>query len=161
MAVVSVAASTRKGNLPGRLSRRRSSGASPNSRWRNIFSSTMTELSINREKASANPPNTMALTVLPPNENARNAASAESGIQRKTATVAYPAKKIKIIARSRQGRSLLREPDVDRRLDENGLIEDNLRDPIAFGTSSRCPFFLIPSTTAIVLVSPPCFITGK
>jgi len=41
-----------------------------------------------REKASAKPPRTMLLMVPPPIERAMNAASAESGIEKKTATVA-------------------------------------------------------------------------
>ena len=53
-----------------------------------MFSSTTTELSIRREKASASPPSTMALMELPPVESAMKAASAESGIEKNTATVA-------------------------------------------------------------------------
>ena len=53
-----------------------------------MFSSTTTELSIRRENASASPPSTMLLIELPPSESAMNAASAESGIEKNTATVA-------------------------------------------------------------------------
>ncbi len=56
-----------------------------------MFSSTTTELSIRREKASARPPSTMELMVPPPMLRARKAASAESGIDSKTATVAADA----------------------------------------------------------------------
>ena len=53
-----------------------------------MFSSTTTELSIRREKASASPPSTMLLMELPPSDSAMNAASAESGMEKNTATVA-------------------------------------------------------------------------
>jgi hypothetical protein len=53
-----------------------------------MFSSTTTELSIRREKASASPPKTMLLMVPPPSDSAMKAASAESGMEKKTATVA-------------------------------------------------------------------------
>ena len=56
--------------------------------WRKMFSSTTTELSISRENASASPPRIIALTVLSPSGSAMNAASAESGMDRNTATVA-------------------------------------------------------------------------
>ena len=64
------------------------SGVSPISRWRKMFSSTTTELSISREKASASPPRTMVLIDPPLALMARNAASAESGIESITARVA-------------------------------------------------------------------------
>ena len=53
-----------------------------------MFSNTMTELSINREKASASPPSTMVLTVPPPALIAIKAANADKGIDRNTAAVA-------------------------------------------------------------------------
>ena len=63
-----------------------------------MFSSTTTELSINREKASASPPSTMVLIEPPPALIARNAASAESGIDSITASVARKLpRKIRII----------------------------------------------------------------
>ena len=63
-----------------------------------MFSSTTTELSIRRENASARPPSTMLLMELPPSESAMNAASAESGMEKKTASVARMLpRKIRII----------------------------------------------------------------
>src|SRR5208283_3157739 len=60
MTVASVAAST--GSATSRPPRSAAnSGDSPISRWRKMFSSTTTELSINRENASASPPRIMAL----------------------------------------------------------------------------------------------------
>ena len=53
-----------------------------------MFSSTTTELSMRRENASARPPSTMLFTELPPMESAMKVASAESGMEKKTATVA-------------------------------------------------------------------------
>ena len=60
MAVVSVAASTGSAtSSPPRSAA--TSGGSPSSMWRKMFSSTTTELSISREKASARPPRIIAL----------------------------------------------------------------------------------------------------
>ena len=42
------------------------SAGSPSSMWRKMFSSTITELSIRREKTIASPARTMLLIVLPP-----------------------------------------------------------------------------------------------
>ena len=49
---------------------------------------TTTELSMRRENASARPPSTIVLMELPPKYSTTNVASAESGIERNTATVA-------------------------------------------------------------------------
>src|SRR5262249_57717577 len=64
------------------------SGDSPCSKGRKMFSITTTELSINREKARASPPRIIVFTELPPTYKTINVASAESGIERHTATVA-------------------------------------------------------------------------
>ena len=53
-----------------------------------MFSSEMTELSITRENASARPPRIMVLTVLPIMDSTTNVASAESGMESRTAAVA-------------------------------------------------------------------------
>ena len=63
-----------------------------------MFSSTTTELSINRENASASPPRTIVLIDPPLALIARNAATAESGIESITARVARKLpRKIRII----------------------------------------------------------------
>ena len=98
MAVVKVAASTGSATSRPPISDA-SSGDLPISIWRKIFSNTTTELSINREKASASPPSTIELMLAPIRFNTRNAASAESGIDSITATVARMLpRKIRIIA---------------------------------------------------------------
>ena len=53
-----------------------------------MFSSEITELSITREKASAIPPRIMVFTVAPIRASTTNAATAESGIESRTAEVA-------------------------------------------------------------------------
>ena len=63
-----------------------------------MFSKTTTELSISREKASANPPRIMALSELLPMSSAIIAAKADNGMERKTAMVARGLpRKIRII----------------------------------------------------------------
>ena len=50
---------------------------------------------------------------------------------------------------------------LDGGLDEHRLIEHDVGDQAASGTSTSClSAALTPSTTAMVLVSPPCFSTG-
>ena len=67
-----------------------------------MFSSTTTELSISRESASARPPSTMLLIELPVSFRTKNVASTESGIEKKTATVARKLpRKIRIIRQVR------------------------------------------------------------
>ncbi len=85
--VVSVAASTGSATSRPPLIAA-CTGCSPVSRWRKMFSSTTTELSISRESASASPPSTMVFTELPPICSAMRVASTESGIEKNTATVA-------------------------------------------------------------------------
>ena len=63
-------------------------GSSPISIWRKMFSSTTTELSINRDKARARPPSTMVLMVLPPRSSAIKVARHEIGIDSNTLMVA-------------------------------------------------------------------------
>ena len=139
------------------------SGDSPISKCRKIFSSTITELSINRENANASPPSTMVLTVPPPAPIAKNAARAESGIDKNTAAVA---------------RTLPRNSRIINPVRTNPIPPSWIKLSIAvrtkidwsnttrvfncFGMSTRCiSASLIPSTTAIVLVSPPCFRIGR
>ena len=55
---------------------------------RKMFSSTTTELSIRRENTSAKPAEHHVLIEPPPMQRAMNAASADSGIDKNTATVA-------------------------------------------------------------------------
>ena len=105
-----------------------------------MFSSTTTELSIRRENASARPPSTMLLIEPPPIDSAMNAASAESGIEKNTATVARMLpRKIRIMSevRNRPMRAF-----VQQRLD-GGLHEHatDRRPPCVtscLGTSNRC-----------------------
>ncbi len=85
--VVSVAASTGIATSRPPCSAA-TSGGSPASKWRKMFSSTSSELKSSRVNASASPPSTIVLTELPPSDNARNAASAESGTESRTASVA-------------------------------------------------------------------------
>ncbi len=87
MAVVSVAARTGRATSWPPFSAA-TAGVSPSSMWRKMFSSTTTELSISREKASASPPRTIAFTELSPKDSAMNVASADSGTERNTASVA-------------------------------------------------------------------------
>src|SRR5579862_4382350 len=155
IAVVSVAASTGKAtSRPPRSAA--TSGASPISLWRKMFSSTTTELSINRENASASPPRIIALTVLLPSARAMNAASAESGMDRKTATVARMLpRKIRIIrpVNTRPIRpSWIR---LSMALRTNTDWSKTTLVTSCLGTSSKCATAsLIPSTTAIVFASP-------
>src|SRR5499427_840526 len=60
------------------------SGGSPISRWRKMFSSTMTALSMSRENTSARPARIIVLIELPPKYNMMIAASTDIGIARKT-----------------------------------------------------------------------------
>ena len=92
-----------------------------------------------------------------------NAASAESGMEKNTATVArmLPRKtRIMIDVSNRPMRAFVQQR-LDRGLHEDRLVEDHLLTS-SFGTSKRfCTASLMPSTTAMVLVSPPCFSTGR
>ena len=86
MAVVKVAASTASWtSWPPRSAA--VTASSPSSRWRKMFSSTTTELSIKRESTSASPPSTMVLMVPPVAFRSRNAARQEIGIDSSTETV--------------------------------------------------------------------------
>src|SRR5205814_6799425 len=75
-AVVSVAANTGRATSRPPFSAA-TCGVSPSSRCRKIFSSTTTELSINREKAKASPPKIIEFTELSPNERTMKVARAE------------------------------------------------------------------------------------
>ena len=93
-----------------------------------MFSSTTTELSIRRENASASPPSTMLLIEPPPIDSAMNAASAESGIEKNTATVARMLpRKTRIISEVRNSpmRAFVQQR-LDRRLHEYRLIEHHV-----------------------------------
>jgi hypothetical protein len=92
-----------------------------------MFSSTTTELSINREKASASPPSTMELMLAPIRFRMRNAASAESGMDSITATVARHAAKKDEDHRRRQHQAdaALAAQIADGCLHKDGLIEDH------------------------------------
>src|SRR5262245_5907044 len=85
--LVSVAASTAVDTSAPPFSAA-TSGGSPISRWRKMFSSTMTALSISRENTSASPARIIVLIELPPKYSRMKAARAESGIDRNTAAVA-------------------------------------------------------------------------
>lgn len=87
MAVVIVAASTASATSFPPCSAA-ISGGSPISMCRKIFSSTITELSINRENTRARPPSTIVLIVPPPALIAKNAANADNGMDKNTAAVA-------------------------------------------------------------------------
>ena len=100
--------------------------------WRKMFSSTTTELSISREKASARPPRIMALTVLSPSESAMNVARADSGIERNTRHVArmLPRKTRIISAGQNQTDGAFVEQVLDGVADEHRLVENHLRDQL-------------------------------
>ncbi len=94
-----------------------------------MFSSTTTELSISREKARASPPSTMELIEPPPALMARNAASADSGIDSITARVAR-----KLAEEDQDHQRGEHQPDAafvaqvrDRGLHEDRLIEHHPR----------------------------------
>ena len=97
-----------------------------------MFSSTTTELSIRREKASASPPSTMLLIELPPSDSAMNAASAESGIEKNTATVARMLpRKIRIITEvSNRPMAPSCKQRFDGGLHEHRLIEHHFGDQL-------------------------------
>ena len=159
--VVSVAASTGSATSLPPFSAA-SLGDSPCSMWRKMFSSTTTESSIRREKPSASPPRIIVLIVPPPRERQMNMASAESGMERNTATVArmLPRKiRIRIPVSTRP------IPPSCMRLSMAFLTKSDWSNTTfvisCFGTStSSFSTLFTPSTTAIVLESPPCFSTG-
>ena len=128
-----------------------------------MFSSTTTELSIRREKASARPPRIMTLIVPSPAARAMKAASADSGIERNTAAVA---------------RTLPRNTRIMRPVSTRPMAPSWMRFSIALRTncdwsktteatsclgtsSSRETPARMPSTTAMVFASPPCLSTGR
>ena len=138
-------------------------GDEPISRWRKMFSSEMTELSMTRENASAMPPRIIVFTVLPIKERTTKVASAESGIDRNTAKVARMLpRKIRIIKEvsarpSSPSWSTVRMASLTN--------ADWSKTTAAFnwlGMSSSFPIISrMPLTTSIVLVSPPCFMMGR
>ena len=139
------------------------SGASPISMWRKMFSSTTTELSISRENASAKPPSTMVLTVPPLALSAMKAASADSGMERNTATVARMLPRNSKIIRPVRTRPIA--PSCKQVLNglfhEDRLVEDHLGHQLFGNIQQMGDRSLIPSTTEMVLVSPPCFRIGR
>ena len=78
MAVVKVAASTAMETSSPPFSDA-SKGSAPSSMWRKMFSSTMTPLSMRREKTSARPPRIMVLMEPPMELVIRRQTSMESG----------------------------------------------------------------------------------
>ena len=128
-----------------------------------MFSSTTTELSINRENASAKPPKIMLLIELPASARTMNVARAERGIEKRTASVARKLpRKIRIISEVRNRPMPPSSSNVSMAVLTNFDWSNTTRLDNAFGTSTS---FLsasrMPSTTAIVLESPPCFRIGK
>ncbi len=126
---------------------------------------TVTELSIKRESASARPPSTMLLIELPPSWSATRVASTDSGIEKQTASVARRLpRKVRIIrqVRNRPIPALVQERADRDDLDELRLVEDRLVHERLPGR--RTAIFRrsrTPSTTAMVLESPPCLSTGR
>ena len=94
----------------------------------------------------------------------QKAASAESGIERKTAAVArmLPRNSRIINPVSTKSNRAFVQQILDRLLHEDGLIEHHLGDKLLGNISQIADSAsLIPFTTAIVLVSPPCFRIGR
>jgi len=161
-AVVRVAASTgRATSRPPRSAA--AAGDSPSSRWRKMFSSTTTELSIRREKTRARPPRIMVLTVPPPSDRAMKVASAESGIERKTAAVArILPRKTRIMIPVRTSPMAPSWMRFSIALRTNTDWSKTTLATSSFGTSTRpATAARMPSTTAMVLASPPCLSTGR
>ncbi len=128
-----------------------------------MFSSTTTELSINRDSASANPPSTIVLIELPPNCSATNVASAESGMEKNTATVERMLpRNTRIISDVRSSPSPPSCNSVSIALFTNSdwSKTTEVRSESGVSTSFRA-FSRMPSTTAMVLESPPCLRIGR
>ena len=128
-----------------------------------MFSSTTTELSISREKARARPPKIMVLIVLPPSDSAMKVASAESGMERNTASVArrLPRKTNIIIPVSTKpmAPSWIRFSIAD--LTNTDWSNTTCRAVVWARPRRFAMRSLMPLTTAMVLALPPCFNTGK
>ena len=128
-----------------------------------MFSSTITALSIKRENTSARPARIIVLIELPPKYSAMNAASADSGIDRNTADsrAKAPEEDQDHERGQHEADPALVEQRLDRALHEQRLVEHDVRSSCD-GTSTSLPTrSFTPSTTAMVFVSPPCFITGR
>ena len=128
-----------------------------------MFSSTTTELSINRESTKASPPSTMVLMVPPTPFNSRNAARQETGIEIRTEMVPRTEpRKTRIITAVRTrpmppSRSTLATA-IFTYCDWSKTTLATSED----GISSRCfTRSRTPSTIAIVLLLPPCFRMGR
>ncbi len=122
----------------------------------------MTELSITREKASAIPPRIIVFTVPPISASTTNAASADKGMERSTADVARKLpRNMRIIKLVRINP---RAPSCSTVRIASFTYTDwskTMLVVICFGMSYRCLMsWRTPSTTAMVLVSPPCFMMG-
>ncbi len=128
-----------------------------------MFSSTITELSIKREKARASPPRIIALIVLPPSPSAMNAASADSGTERNTAAVARRLpRKSRIISPVNARPMAPSWSSVSIAVRTKTDWSKTTSVTSCLGTSSNVDTTRrTPSTTAIVLASPPCLRTGK
>ena len=128
-----------------------------------MFSSTTTELSIRRENASARPPRTMLLMEPPPSDSAMKAARAESGNgEEDRYRRAHAAQENQNHdGGEQQPDSALVQQCLDGCLHEQRLIEHHAGDQFLGNVEQvRAAASLMPSTTAMVLVSPPCFRTG-
>ena len=118
---------------------------------------------MSREKASASPPSTMLLMDPPPMESAMKVASAESGMEKKTASVARMLpRNIRIINEVRKSPMAPSCKRVSIAVFTKSDWSNTTRLISSFGMSTRrCTPCLMPFTTAMVLVSPPCFRTGR
>ena len=128
-----------------------------------MFSSTTTELSIRREKASASPPSTIELIEPPPKRQSdegreRGERDREEDGDRR----AQAAEEDQDHQRGQeQADRAFVQQRLDRCLDEDRLIEDDLRHELLGNIEEVRDLALDASTTAMVLVSPPCFSTGR
>ena len=118
-----------------------------------------------REKARAKPPRIIVLTVLPSTYRTTNVANAGewNGKKYRERGAQAPKEDQDHQAGERPGRSSPScEQRLDGLLDECGLVEHHRWPPDSFGMPDSWPIMLrMPSTTAMVLVSPPCFMMGR
>ena len=162
MAVVKVAASTANcTSLPPTSAA--TSGAAPISRWRKIFSRTTTELSIKREKARANPARTMVLIEPPPARMQIKAASAERGMDKRTANVARTLPRNKRIINAVRTRPM--PPSFMRFLMADLTNSDWSKTTAVLSEAGMSTRFLMaafmPLTMVMVLLSPPLLEYGN
>ena len=94
-----------------------------------MFSSEMTELSITRENASAMPARIIVLSVAPISFRITTVASAESGIDSRTAPVARTLprnSRIMMLGQDQSDQAFVHD-GIDRFFDEHRLIEEQAR----------------------------------